>query len=68
MMNSQALQPQGHVAKVTSSEQVKAVIAILMENGKIARATHNIMAYRITLTSGAHLQVCLPSEPLLHHS
>ncbi len=48
---------QGHAATVTSSEEVKAVIATLLLNGKIARATHNIMAYRIKLDNGAILQV-----------
>ncbi|KAG0167180.1 hypothetical protein DFQ28_005676 [Apophysomyces sp. BC1034] len=45
-----------HVATVHSAAQVKAVIAKLMENKKIARATHNIMAYRIALPDGGMLQ------------
>lgn len=38
---------EAHVAAVTDVEQVKAVMAILLENNKIRNATHNIMAYRI---------------------
>jgi len=38
---------QGHVAKVKSVEEVKTVLAKLMENRKIAHATHNMYAYRI---------------------
>eukprot|EP00088_Acartia_fossae_P032957 TRINITY_DN33723_c0_g1_i1.p1 TRINITY_DN33723_c0_g1~~TRINITY_DN33723_c0_g1_i1.p1 ORF type:complete len:278 (-),score=51.39 TRINITY_DN33723_c0_g1_i1:239-1072(-) len=38
---------QGHVAIVSSLEQVKAVINKLYENKKIANATHNMYAYRI---------------------
>lgn len=40
---------QAHVAPVTTVEQVKAVVAILLENNKIRNATHNIMAYRIAV-------------------
>eukprot|EP00878_Enallax_costatus_P008527 GHUV01008915.1.p1 GENE.GHUV01008915.1~~GHUV01008915.1.p1 ORF type:complete len:325 (+),score=92.08 GHUV01008915.1:304-1278(+) len=39
---------QAHVAPVINMDQVKAVVAILLENNKIRNATHNIMAYRIT--------------------
>ena len=38
---------QAHVASVTSVEQVKAVMMNLLQNRKIANATHNISAYRI---------------------
>jgi len=38
---------QGHCAKVTSLEEVKAVVSKLYENKKIAHATHNMYAYRI---------------------
>ncbi|KAJ1519947.1 hypothetical protein ONE63_004181 [Megalurothrips usitatus] len=38
---------QGHVANVTSVDQVKQVLSNLMENKKIAHATHNMYAYRI---------------------
>ena len=32
-------------------KQVEAVMALLKQNNKIARATHNILAYRIKLPS-----------------
>jgi putative IMPACT (imprinted ancient) family translation regulator len=35
------------VAPVTQLDQVKAVVAVLLESNKIRNATHNIMAYRI---------------------
>lgn len=38
---------QGHVACVKNASDVKAVMANLLENKKIAEATHNISAYRI---------------------
>eukprot|EP00775_Hariotina_reticulata_P011907 gene11907-12051_t len=38
---------QAHVAPVTDVDQVKAVVAVLLESNKIRNATHNIMAYRI---------------------
>jgi putative IMPACT (imprinted ancient) family translation regulator len=38
---------QAHVAPVTQLDQVKAVVAVLLESNKIRNATHNIMAYRI---------------------
>lgn len=37
----------GHAARVTSTEQVQVVMDHLLSNKHIARATHNIMAYRI---------------------
>ncbi|KAL0082970.1 ribosomal protein S5 domain 2-type protein [Phycomyces blakesleeanus] len=36
-----------HVAQVQNVDQVRVVRARLLENKKIAKATHNIMAYRI---------------------
>ncbi|XP_074843379.1 protein IMPACT isoform X5 [Carettochelys insculpta] len=38
---------QAHLAPVVSPKQVKMVLAKLLENKKIASATHNIYAYRI---------------------
>lgn len=38
---------QGHAAVVTSTAQVKLVLAELYKNRKIAQATHNMYAYRI---------------------
>ncbi|KAI9480359.1 MAG: ribosomal protein S5 domain 2-type protein [Benjaminiella poitrasii] len=45
-----------HVAKVHSIHDVKVVLAHLLQNKKIARATHNILAYRITMPDGKVLQ------------
>lgn len=36
---------QGHVAAVSSTEEVRAVLATLLSDKKIARATHNMYAY-----------------------
>ena len=38
---------QAHAAAATSMADVEAVMAALLHNAKIKRATHNIMAYRI---------------------
>lgn len=38
---------QAHVAQVGSAEEVEAVMAALLADRKVAKATHNIMAYRI---------------------
>ncbi|KAK0077998.1 hypothetical protein PV325_003189 [Microctonus aethiopoides] len=38
---------QGHVAKVTSIEDVKLILKTLLEEKKIMQATHNMYAYRI---------------------
>lgn len=38
---------QAHVAMVTGVNEVRAVLAALYKNNKIARATHNMYAYRI---------------------
>lgn len=41
---------QAHLCSgLTSVQQVDVIMAILRQNGKVARATHNIMAYRIQL-------------------
>ena len=37
---------QAHVCPVSSLEEVKAVVACLLQNKKIRAATHNMMAYR----------------------
>mmetsp|Transcript_22804 Transcript_22804/g.53902 ORF Transcript_22804/g.53902 Transcript_22804/m.53902 type:complete len:248 (+) Transcript_22804:152-895(+) len=49
---------QAHLALVTTREQVKEVMSHLLSNTKIARATHNISAYRIELPNGQILQDC----------
>lgn len=40
---------QAHLAPVTSAQAAADVVAALLQNGKIQRATHNIMAYRIRI-------------------
>ncbi|KAG1448666.1 hypothetical protein G6F56_008879 [Rhizopus delemar] len=45
-----------HVAKVESTPEVRAVLSTLLENKKIAKATHNIMAYRIMTPDGKLFQ------------
>ncbi|GAA6030104.1 hypothetical protein JCM8097_009259 [Rhodosporidiobolus ruineniae] len=42
----------GHVARVKSVAEVHAVMAVLLSNSKIARATHNISAYQFTSPDG----------------
>lgn len=49
---------QGHLAEVESALEVKRVMHELMQNGKIARATHNMVAYRIETEAGTMLQDC----------
>ena len=56
---------QAHVAPVKSLEDVERVMATLLTNSKIARATHNIMAYRVAVADkDTVLQVC--SRSILH--
>ncbi|KAI8089229.1 ribosomal protein S5 domain 2-type protein [Halteromyces radiatus] len=45
-----------HVAHVKTAHQVQQVVHTLLQNNKIARATHNIMAYRIQLEGDQILQ------------
>ncbi|KAI4470186.1 impact-related [Holotrichia oblita] len=49
---------QGHFCEVKSQEDVRCVMNILLENKKIAQATHNISAYRIKTDTGSILQDC----------
>ncbi|GBM78529.1 Protein IMPACT [Araneus ventricosus] len=49
---------QGHVAKVVSVDQVKKILSKLKENRKIAVATHNIFAYRISIGPNSFIQDC----------
>lgn len=54
---------QAHVAPVKSLEDVERVLATLLTNSKIARATHNIMAYRVAVPDkDTVLQVCSHSS------
>eukprot|EP00730_Choanoeca_flexa_P013446 TRINITY_DN5329_c0_g1_i1.p1 TRINITY_DN5329_c0_g1~~TRINITY_DN5329_c0_g1_i1.p1 ORF type:complete len:271 (+),score=68.49 TRINITY_DN5329_c0_g1_i1:53-865(+) len=43
---------QAFVAHVTSKKEVKLVLKALKANSKIARATHNMVAYRVSLPGG----------------
>ncbi|KAJ1837810.1 hypothetical protein LPJ70_005706 [Coemansia sp. RSA 2708] len=43
----------GHVARVNSGEDVQRVRDALLQDKKIAQATHNILAYRIRLDAGS---------------
>ncbi|KJH48079.1 RWD domain protein [Dictyocaulus viviparus] len=45
---------QAHLAKVTSEQEVAVVLERLLENPKIARATHNMYAYRIVQFKNGH--------------
>ncbi|KRY12992.1 Protein IMPACT-B [Trichinella patagoniensis] len=49
---------QAHVAVVKSKQDVENVIRKLLENSKIARATHNMFAYRIQLSNESWMQDC----------
>jgi putative IMPACT (imprinted ancient) family translation regulator len=53
---------QGHVATVTSKAQVDWVMRRLLSIGKIARATHNIMAYRFFALSSESVAVAAASS------
>lgn len=48
---------QAHLCtNLTREDEVDAVMAVLRRNSKVARATHNIMAYRIRKANGAWAQ------------
>jgi len=47
---------QAHVAAIQSKEDAMAVLDRLKENGKIARATHNIYAWRVLKDEGRQLE------------
>ncbi|CAH1765343.1 14942_t:CDS:10 [Entrophospora sp. SA101] len=55
-----------HLAKVNNIQEVKLVRSMLLSDRKIAKATHNIMAYRILLDNGAILQETAAGSRLLH--
>ncbi|CAN0448917.1 unnamed protein product, partial [Discosporangium mesarthrocarpum] len=38
---------QGHLTRVKSEQEVKMAMARLLERSKVARATHNISAWRV---------------------
>ncbi|CAG9816016.1 unnamed protein product, partial [Phaedon cochleariae] len=49
---------QGHVCTVNSKDDVSSFKELLLENRKVAHATHNISAYRINLPNNIVLQDC----------
>lgn len=49
---------QAHVAEVTSVSQVQTVRNALLQNKKVANATHNILAYRFQNDKGIVVQDC----------
>ncbi|XP_055892614.1 protein IMPACT-B-like isoform X1 [Biomphalaria glabrata] len=49
---------QPHMALVTDKSQVKVVLNKLLENKKIANATHNMLAYRIVTGTGVVYHGC----------
>jgi hypothetical protein len=50
---------QAHVARVTSRDDVIGMLEVLLRNPKIARATHNMWAYRVPVRErGTFLQDC----------
>ena len=42
---------QAHVAPVTSVQEALEVLSVIKQDRKVSRATHNIMAYRITIVN-----------------
>ena len=50
---------QAHLAPVQSANDVAELLLVLKSNNKIARATHNIMAYRIVRKEGEKLESLL---------
>mmetsp|Transcript_38518 Transcript_38518/g.90956 ORF Transcript_38518/g.90956 Transcript_38518/m.90956 type:complete len:423 (+) Transcript_38518:210-1478(+) len=49
---------QAHLASVESLQDVESMVRVLKSNNKIARATHNIMAYRLKSENGNLLSDC----------
>ena len=59
-LQAQQLATQAHLAPVTSPQAAADMVSVLLANGKLQRATHNIMAYRIRAGNDTFLQVrCL---------
>ncbi len=56
-LQAEQLTTQAHLAPVTSMQAAADVVLVLMQNGKLQRATHNIMAYRIRAGNDTFLQV-----------
>ncbi|KAJ8910828.1 hypothetical protein NQ315_015563 [Exocentrus adspersus] len=49
---------QGHVCEIKDERDVKEFMKYLLENKKIAQATHNISAYRLSLPNSVIMQDC----------
>lgn len=49
---------QAHACQVSSLDEVKEVVRIIKENKKTSTATHNVVAYRLSLDSKTMLQDC----------
>ena len=60
---------QGHLAPISSVDQVDLVMAELLKDSKAASATHNILGYRVyNDTTGKIEQVCcMPVPACLKH-
>ena len=62
---------QAHLAPVTTAQAAADVVTALLQNGKIQRATHNIMAYRISIPGKDAFLQARPVDTLkgpLHHA
>ena len=61
---------QAHLCgSLTCIDQVDVVMSILLQNRKVAAATHNIMAYRLQRPDGVWAQAgCLPLRSGPSHS
>lgn len=48
---------QAHVARISSADEVETMMAVLLQDNKIRRASHNMVAYRIEMAShGTYIQ------------
>ena len=47
---------QAHICKVNSKDEIKNALSTLLQNSKVAAATHNIVAYRYVSSSGVLVQ------------
>ena len=62
---------QAHLAPVTTAQAAADVVAALLQNGKLQRATHNIRAYRIRIPGKDAFLQARPGDKLkgpLHHA
>lgn len=49
---------QGHACQIYNNQELREALDLIIAAKKISQATHNIIAYRITLSNGALLQDC----------